>query len=228
MFFGALRRIFVTFAVLTLVVLPISAFAQDVSTTSASGGAGTISGRVVDQISALAIPDATITLYSGNQVLFKTTSDSRGNFRFENVAPAVYTMIATATSYNGSRTGDTPVLAGHEVIANFVLSRASSNAGGLRTIITTNTSGGNALASTATITRTLDPQLITNENNLRVADQLRSIPGVNLAGLSSSLGDDLYLNIRGLGESETEALLDGHPVGPLGVYSINSPGGAYP
>ncbi len=227
MLFSALRAAFATFAIGSLVFFPVSVCAQSVSATTA-GGTGNISGTVVDQSTALSIPDATVTLYSGNQQVSKTASDSRGVFHFTNLAPAVYTLLATARDYSTSRTADVAVLTGHDVVANFVLSRVTSTAGGLRTIYSTTSTAGNAIASTTTITRTLDPTLVANENNLRFADQLRTIPGVNIAGLSSSVGDDIYLNIRGLGESETEALLDGHPVGPLGVYSINSPGGAYP
>ena len=56
---------------------------------------------------------------------------------------------------------------------------------------------------------------------------LARLPGVNSTGLSSSVNDDQYIDIRGLGASETVALLDGHPVGPIGVYGING-GGSYP
>src|SRR6202041_2570020 len=47
---------------------------------------------------------------------------------------------------------------------------------------------------------------------------LQALPATNVS-TSSSVGDDVSLNLRGFGSDETAALLDGHPVGPLGVGS---------
>ena len=65
------------------------------------------------------------------------------------------------------------------------------------------------------------------ELEARVREAGGAPPGVNSTGSSSSVSDDLSIDIRGLGASETQALLDGHPVGPQGVYPING-GGSYP
>ena len=190
--------------------------------------AGTISGVIADRISGLPVADAQVTVYAASATVATAKSDARGTFRFSNVAPGVYSVVATASGYDGGRSRDVAVLASQETVVSFALNASLTNGSGLKVIASTTASAGSAIAATTTISRSLDPALLASENNLRFGDSLRTLPGVNLGGLSSSVGDDLYLNIRGLGESETQALLDGHPVGSLGVYSINSPSGTYP
>ncbi len=52
---------------------------------------------------------------------------------------------------------------------------------------------------------------------LRIGDALVALPGVSAVGQGSSVSDDLYLSLRGFKPSESLTLLDGHPIGPLGV-----------
>ena len=189
---------------------------------------GIISGVVAERINGLPISGADVTVYAGNAKVADAKTDARGSFRFSTLQPGIYSVIATAAGYDGGRSRDVAVLASQETVVSFALNTALTTTGGLKVIASTTASAGSALASTTTISRSLDPALLASENNLRFGDALRTLPGVNLAGLSSSVGDDLYLNIRGLGSTETIALLDGHPVGSLGVYSVNSPGGTYP
>jgi outer membrane receptor for ferrienterochelin and colicin len=74
------------------------------------------------------------------------------------------------------------------------------------------------LASATTITQSLDITDLIRTGQLRVADQLRTLPALNFS-TSSSPGDDATVNLRGFGSTETATLLDGHPVGPLGVLN---------
>jgi outer membrane receptor protein involved in Fe transport len=60
---------------------------------------------------------------------------------------------------------------------------------------------------------------------LRVADELGKLPQVNFIGQNSTVGDDIAIDIRGLKASETQVMLDGHPIGPLGVYPGDIGGG---
>ncbi len=213
------------FAAIGIVVCLVSGIPADAQ----SAGRGTVTGIVADRISGLAISDANVTLYQGPKSVATTKSDSRGQFTFKDVAPAIYTLLATANGYQPQSSNDIAVIVGQQSVTNFTLTPATTgDAGGLRTIATTRASAGNALASTTTISRNLDPALLSSESYIRFGDQLRTLPGVNLGGLSSSVGDDLYINIRGMGSSETQALLDGHPVGPIGVYAINGGSANYP
>lgn len=201
---------------------------QVLAQTASSPSNGSISGIVADQVSGLGISAAHVVLFAGDRLANTTDTDSRGRFLFKDVNPGIYHLSATALNYGSQGSGDVAVISGQENVVSFVLVAQQGSTGSLKTIATTRTSARGALASTTAITRTLDPQVLQSEGYIRFGDQLRTLPGVNLGGLSSSVGDDLYINIRGLGESETQALLDGHPVGPIGVYAINGGGGNFP
>ncbi len=188
----------------------------------------TISGIVADQINGLAIPNADLELYQADASVAKTKSDQAGRYSFPRVKPGIYTIVVRAPGYSSGRSNEFAVLPSTDTSQSMVLSRASVGETNLKVIGTVTTSSSNPLAATTSITRTIDTTALRNENYLRAGDALRTLPGVNFAGLSSSVGDDLYVDIRGLGETETQALLDGHPVGPQGVYGINRPFGTFP
>jgi outer membrane receptor protein involved in Fe transport len=78
------------------------------------------------------------------------------------------------------------------------------------------------LASTATIQYNLDPNQIQSQGFLKAGDAIAQQPGVNLIGGPHTVGDDTFVDIRGLGSGEVRPLVDGHPIGPLGVYSIDT------
>lgn len=206
-------------------------FAGSVATSAraADVAEARITGLVVDQANGLPLPSASVTLFSSAAAVGSPTStDKNGGFTFAHVAPGVYTVLVMESGYETSRSADLVATPGTAVSVNLVVSQThGAQASGLRTIATSSARASSALASTTTITRALDPETVQKENGLRLADQLTKLPGINGQGLSSSVGDDTYLNIRGLGASETVALLDGHPLGPQGVYGING-GGIYP
>ncbi len=183
-----------------------------------------LAGAVVDQ-SGLAVAGATIRAI-GRGIEKSTTTSATGGYAFSNLQPGLYQVVVSGGGYQPQRANDVAVVKGSIENVSFVLTRARTQQD-LSTIATVSTHAGNPIASTTTITRSLEPQILTSEGYLRFGDQLRTLPGVNLGGLTSSVGDDLYINIRGMGTSETQALLDGHPVGPIGVYAFNG-GGNFP
>jgi outer membrane receptor protein involved in Fe transport len=195
----------------------------------AAVGSGKVSGFVVDQTNGLPIPRATVGLYRGDTFVKAYRTDKDGEFRVESLLPGIYSVAIEVSGYQASRSHDFTVAAGQETSVNIAVGRAtqSGESGTLKTIGSVSVSSTSTLASTTTITRTIDPALLQSENNLNLGYALAKLPGVNSTGLSSSISDDQYLNIRGLGASETQALLDGHPIGPQGVYGING-GGSYP
>ncbi len=214
-------------AFLTVASAPAT-FAQTPSGTTVAATAPGVNGTVVDQANGLPVPRAQITVLRGTTKVESTTTDASGAFAIANVTPGFYVLQISAPGYETSSSREFTILQGQSVTLNLAVSAArSSQNNGLRTIGSVSVSGSSAIASTTAITRTLDPATVEKENNLRLVDQLVRLPGVNGAGLSSSVGDDTYINIRGLGQSETVALLDGHPVGPQGVYGING-GGSFP
>jgi outer membrane receptor protein involved in Fe transport len=210
--------------VLSLLAGSISpAFAQ-----AAAGSSGRITGVVVDQGNSLPISGASIGVYQGDRLITTVKADKNGAFKIDNIPPGFYSIFVQAGGFANSRSREFTVAQGQEVAVNLAVNRAESDqSSNIKTIASVSASAASAIASTTTISRTLDVSVVQKENNIRLADALVKLPGVNGGGLSSSVGDDTSINIRGLGASETVALLDGHPVGPQGVYGING-GGTYP
>ncbi len=216
-----LTRIVCLLVTVLLVAASVPALAQ--------AGGGTVSGVVVDQADGLPIPAANLGLDRGDAVVATGKSDQKGAFEFDSVEPGAYTLSISATGYQSSNSRQFVVAAGQTTTVSLAVTRASQSVQrtNLKTIGSVTASATSPIASTTTITRTLDPAVLQNENYLNFVGGLTRLPGVNSTGLSSSVSDDSYLDIRGLGESETQALLDGHPVGPQGVYGING-GGSFP
>ncbi len=100
---------------------------------------------------------------------------------------------------------------------NIALNRATS-ASGLRTIANVRAGGVGTLQTTTTIQSSVDVNVVQQTNQLRMAESLDKFPAVNYSDADSSRGDDIGVDIRGLKPSETQILLDGHPIGPFGVY----------
>jgi outer membrane receptor protein involved in Fe transport len=209
-------------------VLIATFVSSSVLAASAQSTNGRVSGTVLDQTNGLPVTDANVGLFQGGASVRNTKTNSRGAFSIDSVAPGLYTLIVESPGYLTSQSREFVVTSGLETALNLAINRATeSQTGNLKTIGTVTATSASAFASTTTITRTLNPDLLQKENNIRLADALVKLPGVDGQGLSSSPGDDTYINIRGLGASETQALLDGHPIGPVGVYGING-GGSYP
>jgi outer membrane receptor protein involved in Fe transport len=195
---------------------------------SAQTPGGSIAGLVVDQVNGLSVAGATVTLYFGDAVAGSAKSDQHGAFTFTSVTPGVYSVAIAAPGYATARSRTFTVAVGAKTDVDVTVSHGSeSSQSSLKTIGVVTATGTSALSSTTTITKSVDPTLLQKENYIGFGAALVHLPGVDSTGLSSSVNDDQYVDIRGLGASETQALLDGHPVGPQGVYPING-GGSYP
>ena len=77
------------------------------------------------------------------------------------------------------------------------------------------------LIGTSTIKYNVDPIQLQQQGFLKAGDALGALPGVNLNGTPHGVGDDTFLDIRGMGVTETRALMDGHPIGPGGSVAPN-------
>jgi len=186
----------------------------------------TISGSVIDQQGGLAIANAHLTLNAGPTAVATSTTASDGAFMFSGIAPGVYNVTVTAPAYQLTRSTNIVVAAGQRSINTFALLRENASAN-LQIIGRTSTADGArvALQSSTTITRSISPQALAMTGFNRIGEALGTLPGVNLRGQNANTGDDLYVDIRGLKPSETQTLLDGHPIGPIGVNSSTTAGG---
>jgi outer membrane receptor protein involved in Fe transport len=208
-------RAFAALLLGALLVMPEgTALADTPAATSAA--TATVSGLVVDQSNALPIVGARVELRQGSATPISTTTDASGRFSIATV-PGIYHITIRAVGYAPSESNDVSVLPGNTTL-DTALRAASTNANnGLATIGHT-TTNAQSLSAATTISREVSAEELTATGQLRVADQLGTLPATNIS-TSSSVGDDVSLNLRGFGSDETASLLDGHPVGPLGVGS---------
>ena len=148
-----------------------------------------------------------------------TTRD--GGFRLDVAAAGSYRLRLERDGYQPSVSDPIDVRPAGEAPVTLTLQAAPSAANTLRTIAGSGTRATQALQRSTTIYRTLSPETLLQTGTFRVGDALRVLPGIDneIAGDTAALGDDLQLQIRGIGARETTATLDGHPIG----YGI--PGG---
>lgn len=199
---------------LVLIAAVLSTSPSLAATTSST--LGTVIGTVIDQKNALPIAGAKVTLMSSGETRGSATTDSFGNFTIDNIASGSYTVSIRAKGYAPSVIQNLVVGAGATVTVNAAMI-AAVNTSNVRTLGTVTVTAG-ALATATTITQTVNVQNIANTGQVRFAQALSTLPAINLT-TSSSPGDDVSINIRGFGSSETATLLDGRPVGPLGVLA---------
>jgi outer membrane receptor protein involved in Fe transport len=139
------------------------------------------------------------------------------------VTAGEYHVTIRASGYTPARIDSVIVISGAATAVRTPLRRAqTAGSGGYTEIGRTNaTSTASSLASTATIQYNLDPSQIQSQGFLKAGDALGQLPGVNIAGGPHTVGDDTSIDIRGMGQGEVRPLIDGHPIGPLGVYSAD-------
>lgn len=194
-------------------VSPIAAVAQ--STTM------TIAGTVVTQENGLGVSGASVVLYQGSTVVDKTTTNADGQYTFAQKPQGVYSVEINATGYQATRVDDIVTVGGSTTIVRTPLLRATiSNGNELRVIGSTSASvRGSTLAATATIQHDLDPAQLQQQGFLKAADAIAQLPGVNFSAGPHTVGDDTFVDIRGMGIGEVRPLIDGHPIGPIGVQN---------
>ena len=217
------------FAALSLVLLiatgPCAARPADAQMATAPGTV--LSGNVVDQQNGLALSGATVTMFQNGKRIAATATDVNGTFAFPAEPPGLYDLEIDAVGYEHSRITDEAIAGGAGTLSvRIVVPRATSTQSGIREIgrVTAN-SNRNALATTTVVNRTISAALIQHEGNIRIGDALLTQSGITSFSLDSAPGDDLNISIRGMRPSEAQTLVDGHPVGPMGVF--NGTGGGF-
>ena len=185
-----------------------------VNAATTGSGEATVVGTVVDQQNALPIKGARIQLVQNGKVVKTATADDFGTFSLSGVVPGVYEVDVVAKGYARSQTLNVTIANGAVVTVNAALIAAmnTSNVHTLGRVTVT----GQALSSATAITQNVSVQNVVQTGQIRFTDQLEHLPALNVS-TSSSPGDDVTVDIRGFGASETSVLLDDRPVGPFGV-----------
>jgi hypothetical protein len=191
----------------------LGTFAAPVAAQTVS--AATINGLVIDQKSALPVSGATVRLTQGGTTTETATTGSDGRYTITGITPGIYSITISATGYSSSASTDVAVTGTSDLNAALTVARTSDST---TQVIGRVSSSASSLGAATALTQTISMENLTQTGKIRIADQLAALPATNYA-TSSSVGDDTSINLRGFGTDETAALLDGHPVGPLGVGS---------
>lgn len=208
-------RAWIAFVALLSFAAPAYALPTPPPPTAAQGS---IVGLVVDAATGVAIPGVEVGILGTNQ---KTTSDASGRFKFVAVAPGRYVLTLRRNDYQPA-VSDAIAVGGVTIDVTMSMHRGT---GSLTVIAQTSVRASDSLQQSSTFTKTVNTEQLERMGITRIADALRTLPGVNngITGDTASLADDVNLNIRGIGTLETEAALDGHPIayGVKGGYNYN-------
>lgn len=189
---------------------PVTGFAAD--------GSSTLSGYVVDQSNGLPLPAVHVSVVLGQKEVGESESDASGAFSFAQLAPGDYYLNFKVRGYERTRSDDLFVASDSMTTVRVALVRATENSSNLRQIATVRATRG-SLQTSSVITERISAAKVINQGLISVGQGLLTLPGVTANDLDSSPGDDLHLQVRGQKASETAALVDGHPIGPLGVQN---------
>lgn len=188
--------------------------------SQAQSGTATITGTVVSQDNGLGISGATVALYQGTTVVDTTTTNADGAYTFANKPAGDYAVVINATGYTATRIDEVVIATGSTTIRTPLL-RAVTTGGELREIgrTTATFTGASTLAASSTIQHNLDPVQMQQLGFIKAADAIAQLPGINLSGGPHTIGDDTTVDVRGMGAGEVRPLIDGHPIGPIGVLN---------
>jgi hypothetical protein len=168
-----------------------------------------ITGQVIDAASGLALAGATVHVVNTSH---HTSTDVHGAFVLSGISPGTYRLQVQAQGYQPALSTPLVVSADTPAHTTLAVQRAASN---LHVIAVTSTKSSSSLQQSSVIAATLNTEVLQAIGVLRAGDALRTLPGANngINGDTAALGDDINLNIRGIGQPETVAAIDGHPIG---------------
>jgi hypothetical protein len=171
----------------------------------------TIVGEVRDRESGTPLARVLVTVRSlaGTRIA-STLSDSGGKFVALVPAAGRYRISGAAHGFLDA-TVEIDV-AGAAPVPVVLLLRGAGGIGEIGAVVSRASADADASP-----TRRLAPAAMAEANPLRTSDALASLAGVTVSGDPGSPGGDAYVSLRGLRPSESGTLLDGHPIGPLGV-----------
>jgi hypothetical protein len=170
-----------------------------------------IAGTVDDAQTSLPLSGAAVSVVG---TALRAGTDRSGGFTLAPVPAGTYRLRVEREGYQPTVSDVLTVSPGATVEVTLSI-QAAPSASSLKTIANTATRAGDSLQRSSTIYRTLSPETLLETGTSRFGDALRTLPGVQngINGDTAALGDDLQLEIRGLGATETTATLDGHPIG---------------
>lgn len=208
----------------SLVAALVLAFVNTLCATQqaeAQGTTASISGRVLDANTGL--PLANVTIAAQGPITSETHTDDNGSFAFPKLDPGQYVLVARLPAYQSTQSEPIATVAGLAFSATLTLRRLQTGTDP-QVIGRTSTSRTTALQNASVVSKSVTMNQVQDSGYYRVADALKTLPGVIVSGAQTSApADDIKFTIRGIGTLETLTLIDGHPIaqGLPGGFSYN-------
>ncbi len=194
--------------------------APEVAQAAQAVTGSTISGTVKDD-AGRPIPGVRVSLNGPTRASATTGGD--GTFSFTGLKSGTYLVTAERTAYATINT-TISLAEGASQTATFTLENANQTT--LREIgrVVTSRNRSTELNTTPAATNTITSQTYIERGQPQISNLLEELPGVELQRFSSggSPGANTVAALRGADPSETQTLIDGHPVsgGPQGDYLL--------
>ncbi|HLW38537.1 MAG TPA: carboxypeptidase regulatory-like domain-containing protein, partial [Candidatus Eremiobacteraceae bacterium] len=187
---------------------------------SRAAGTGSISGHVVDASTGLPLQGVLVTT-EGPATLSGTTN-SNGAFIVSGLPAGFYILVTSLRGYESTSSDAIEVAEGKMAQATMSMQRSQAGAGA-RVLGRTTVRASQALQKASVIYASVNAAAAEKQGLYRAADVLRVLPAVvNDASDTATWGDDVTLDIRGIGSLETATLIDGHPTGAnIGGYNFD-------
>jgi iron complex outermembrane receptor protein len=175
-----------------------------VAAASAAEPAGTISGRILDP-QGTGVPGAVVTIYlRGTSQRVGATSDERGGFRFERLAPAEYLLEARAAGFAPAPARAVSLERGASAAVDVTLEVA-----GVRELVVGTASGtAQAPDEVSKSVTVVSEREIEARDELAISEALRLAPGLRVQQLGGP-GAFTSIKTRGLRNEDTAVLIDG-------------------
>jgi vitamin B12 transporter len=162
-----------------------------------------ITGHVTDQNGA-AVSGAEVRLHSRTGPDSVATTDDRGAFTFNGVAPGGYVIEARARGFATSASNEVVLKSGQSLTSDIKLSIEAVS----ETVVVTASGTAQRIDETSKAVSVIDDQTIESKRELSVAESLRGVAGVRIQQQGSP-GALTTVRLRGQRNFDTALLFDG-------------------
>ncbi|HEX3549942.1 MAG TPA: TonB-dependent receptor [Candidatus Elarobacter sp.] len=187
----------------------VFAFTLSFGCASGQSERAVVRGIVVDAATGLPVAGATVAAIGGTG---RSATGADGRFSLV-LAPGVYRLRVERSGYQPAQSDEVVVTPGATVDVTLAVQHATAPPA-MRTIGATSTNAATALLRATTTSTTVTTDALRARGVERAGDALRELPGVTngITGDTAAFGDDIPLQLRGLGTLETTTTIDEHPV----------------
>ena len=199
-----------------LLVIAASSFLYAGAASADQTGAA-VSGKVIDAATGLGL--AGVLVQTEGPTITASTTDARGAFSLAGLTPGYYNLLMYLNGY--VTTESEPFRVDPNATQRpltLALQRGQGLSQSTRVLGTTTVRATASLQKAALIYKAVSAEPLQQQGFYRVADYLQQLPGVVGSNVAQP-GDDISLDIRGIGDLETLAMIDGHPIGPRSNFN---------